>query len=761
MPGARPAWRHAACLASLWLSLASSAQADGYSNALAGKTPSRSAGVRRPEALVDGRAARAGAYWKTKLSCVFADRGSSVEFDLGALHRFSAARLSADANDSYALELSRDGREFALLWEARAVRRGRGMQVRSASALDAEGRYVRVRPSGGDGWLAISELELFTGSGAELPVLRTSTAPELDGRMRDRTLQFGVFLIACLVLAVRGKRALLAAAVAAGLWGCFQLAVGVWNAWPVDARGMALLRGTIAVVGASAIAREAFAPPRWPAQRAVNSAVLGLCALLAPLAFYNLGHPQFYNQHQGRWSFAHYLDLRQYYPTAKYFPELGYARLYEADLAALAESRPDGIDGLEKQELRDLRSFAVVRAGQREREIAAARARFSSERFAEYRRDAGWFRAAMGDAEYLETLLDFGGNATPTWMAIAHVLFSLVPPSASAFEAMALIDLLLLLAAFVAIQRVFGWRTLLVCLLVFGANDFVMYGTNWSGATLRHDWLAYLALGACALRSERWVAAGALLALSAMIRAFPALALAGAALPALWRLSTQLARTRTPPRFAALYASERAILRVALGAGLMVLATGLLSTWLLGLGAWVEWFHKVALLETDPHPASVALRNLIAGSDFDQARILRARWPLHAAAVAFYVGAVVIAARNARPDQAMVLALCLVPVVFYPANYYLHLVFLLPLLANGRPAPESGSESASAHLRDATLWLLVLGLCAAQYFTTLTEDTALHFYLSTALLLATLAALLGVVLWHDRHVRCWLGLARR
>jgi hypothetical protein len=125
--------------------------------------------------------------------------------------------------------MSRDGKEFTLLWEARAVRRGRGMQVRSTSTLAAEGGYVRVRPSGGDGHLAISELELFTGAGAELPVLRTSTAPELDSRMRDRTLLFGAFLIACLLLAVRGRRVLLVAAGAAGLWGCFQVAVGIWS----------------------------------------------------------------------------------------------------------------------------------------------------------------------------------------------------------------------------------------------------------------------------------------------------------------------------------------------------------------------------------------------------------------------------------------------------------------------------------------------------------------------------------------------------
>ena len=63
-------------------------------------------------------------------------------------------------------------------------------------------------------------------------------------------------------------------------------------------------------------------------------------------------------------------------------------------------------------------------------------------------------------------------------------------------------DLVLLLLTFVMIGRCFGLRTALVSMVVFGSNDFIMYGTNWAGSTLRHDWLAYLGLGACAVKSE-------------------------------------------------------------------------------------------------------------------------------------------------------------------------------------------------------------------------------------------------------------------
>ena len=725
-----------------------SAQAQAR-NLLAGKEPLRASGVRRAHVLVDGRTAEPGSHWKTRLACVFDGAGAWVELDLGTVQSIGAARLDGDANDRYLIELSRDGRAFEPLWEAPAVRNRAGMQSRTSKPLNASGRYVRVRPLAGDGMLAVSELELWSGDPSTLPAPRYASAPPLDERMRDRTVLFAVGLLLCLLLPAGASRVLRACALGLGAWACFELARGVWDAWPVDPRGVALLRATIAFLGAAAVARVAFAPPRWPASRGLCLAVLALCASLAPLCFYNLAHPQFYDRERGTWSFAHHADLRQYYPTAKYFAELGYEGIYDADLAALEAERPGALQRLGEQPVRDLHDFRVMRVAERERAVAHTRARFSAERFAAYQRDAQWFRGAMGDAVYLETLLDYGGNATPVWMALAHVLFSAVPPSDLAFTCTALIDPALLLLAFVAIGRVFGLRTMLVSLLVFGANDFVMYGTNWAGATLRHDWLAYLGLGVCALRRERWLLGGALLALSATIRAFPLLALVGAVLPAGWRIVARIRAERRLPALRELLAQERASLHIALGAAATVAVAALFATALLGPGAWGQWLSKVALLDSDPHFASVALRNLIADPD-GQARILRARWPLYLTLIAFYMGTAVLAARNLRPEQAAVLGLCLLPVVFYPSNYYLHLVYLIPLLAS--------EHAGELDRRDAIVWLVALAMCAAQYFTTLTPDLALHFYLSTVVLFATLGALFIVLLGHDPDVRRWAGL---
>ncbi len=72
------------------------------------------------------------------------------------------------------------------------------------------------------------------------------------------------------------------------------------------------------------------------------------------LAFYNLGQPQFYDVGARQPTFAHYLDLRQYYTSAKYFRELGYEGTYEADLLAYTADTGQTLESLEKTPMRDL-----------------------------------------------------------------------------------------------------------------------------------------------------------------------------------------------------------------------------------------------------------------------------------------------------------------------------------------------------------------------------------------------------------------------
>src|SRR5215510_11895190 len=77
----------------------------------------------------------------------------------------------------------------------------------------------------------------------------------------------------------------------------------------------------------------------------------------------------------------------------------------------------------------------------------------------------------------------------------------------------------------------------------------------------------------------------------------------------------------------------------------------------------------------------VSLRSLVAfGTDEAPYRALRARMPIYVGLLILYLGAAFWSARKTRIDQAALLALPLIDVIFNPANYYSHFICLLPVL---------------------------------------------------------------------------------
>jgi hypothetical protein len=717
-------------------------------NLLAKLAPWRSSGVFRAGELTDGRIGVEESQWKADHTAVFFDTGSSVVFDFGREVTIGAALLQADSNDAFDLALSNDGKAFTVLWTAPPVS-GTGLRMRKAGELQGSGRYLRIRPVSGDGRFGVSEVQVFAGVPSPFPPLLPEVrGASLDLRFRSITLTFGLSLIAALLLLRRGAgRISIAFGVLLPLIGGGQFVWAYIDAWPLESREVSLVRGMVAAVGAVAVLRELISSGKLAAERRAVLAVLGVCGVLAFAAFYNLGQPQFYSVVNGRWTYAHHLDLRQYYPTAKYFGELGYRRLYEADVAAYLEDNSTvSAESLRDVQMRDLRTLDMSTIGARAPEIGSARQRFSEPRWQEYKNDARWFRTTMGNQDYLASLQDFGGNATPVWVGIAHLMFSAFAPSDAAFTLTGAFDLALLIAMFVAIFRTFGARPALVSMIVFGANDFIMYGTNWSGATLRHDWLAYIGLGVCALRREKWLLGGALLGLSAMIRAFPALCVAGACLPALLRVVEQVRTTRRPPAWRDVLARERSTVYIVLGAALAVAAAFAFSIAVGPLQAWGDWWHKISQMESDAHPATVALRNLIGGWEH-QRSVLKARAPVYITAIVFYVGMVLWASRRRRPEQTALLGLALVPVLLYPANYYIHFVFLLPLVV-AEAQGDAADQPLIASTR-AAVWVTLLAMCAAQYFTVPVTDLGLHFYMATTLLFAALTVMLVLLVRQD------------
>ncbi|HEV8551404.1 MAG TPA: discoidin domain-containing protein [Polyangiaceae bacterium] len=719
----------------------------GNGDLLFNKAPIHTDVHRRVGALTDGRKGREGDHWKSLATVPFAGRDTFVEYDLGSTQTIHGAWLQGDNNDTYELQISSDGNDWKTLWLAGPDRQP-GLRTRFTSDLNGEGRYVRLHPRSGDGFFGITELQVFSTVPAvfppSVPELRSGT---LDAHFRDAAVLFGLAMFAPLLL-VRGSRpSFIVLAVGLAAAGAVNLARAYFDALPIDPREVSLARGVVGMLAALTVARELFSPRRFPALRPVIFGNLAVTGVLGVVCFYNLAQPQFYSRGNDEWTFSHYLDLRQYYTTAKYFRELGYRGIYEADVATYLEDHPERESAIQNIPMRDLHSLKMSTPAKQQARIDVIKKNFTPERWDALKADERWFREAMGNSHWLEMLCDFGGNATPVWIAITHFLFSVLEPSNFNFTMLGLLDLALLGGMFYAVWRCYGWRTALIVMTVFGANDFIMYGTNWGGATLRHDWLAYLGFGACALRRERWMLGGAMLGLSTMIRVFPALSIVGAALPAFLRVSEEYAQTKTLPPLRALLERERATVRTLLGAAAAILVTFLLSSAILSPASWPDCLHKISQLSADNHPASIALRSLIGGWEDTQASTIRNRLPLFIAASALYVGLVGLAAHRRRIDQAALLGMVLVPVLLYPANYYIHFVFLLPMLATERTPTEDDPKPAERW--DAGVWLVLLFMCAGQYFTTMVSDLGLHFYFETTVLFTSLTLLLGVLGWDD------------
>lgn len=704
-----------------------------------------SEGVENAARLSDGLAPPAGSGWQTNRAATFASTRSFVTYDLGAERNIGSVAIIADNNDEYEVLGSRDGRAFSAIWRAPRVG-APGMRWRTKDELAQTARYVRIRAVAGDRSLSVGELVVSDAKRADVDAVDTVRALEGMLEYRSALLVAATFLLLLVLFHAAAAPLVLNAGLGiVALYGVYMAFVTWLELAPVGMLEVSLTRAVAATLALGVVLRETYSPKGHRPIAAVNVPVLGLAALLAVASFFNLGRPQFYDAKHGEPSVVHNFDMRVYYPVAKYFDELEYDGLYLASTLSYAEEH-GGLDTpeLRRTELRDLRDHRMRRASEIEPEIRAVRSRFSDARWAEFKRDMAYFWETMGPA-YLGSMRDHGGNATPLWLAIAHLMFRSTTASNEVLLWAGALDPLLLLLFGVCAWRAFGVRTALVALVVFGANDFYMFGSNWAGATLRNDWMVYLGLGACALKVGRYGLGGALLAFSAMIRAFPAITLLALGIPILYYVIDVLRAERKLPSWSRLYKDELWFFEAALGASVFVAGAVLFSSLVLGGQAWPLWVQKISSFTASPHVNHIGLLTFTSGSEGNQLEVNLQRLPLHVGLTVLYLALALWAARGRRPHTVALLGILLMPIFMYPANYYIHFVFLLALLVD-EPLLQTGRFEREA---SGKVWILLLGLCAAQYFTVKEQSLDLHFYNAAVLLMATLLGILVVLLPRD------------
>lgn len=575
-----------------------------------------------PSVVTDGRLTTEGTA-PAASAVSLADVRSAVVVDLGAPHPLRALLLQAGAADVYFVETSDDGSTWRVAWrvaplDSAAVLRTRTTVLRRPRSA----RWLRVRPTTARS-AAVSELEAFEAAPRVWPRLDTSAAgshlPLWPTLTRERTAALFQALAALLML----------------------------------------------VVGWSVVARRA---PGGVVEQRVRRGALVTLALASLAAWPNLLNFHYYG-------FVHTWDVFHYYMGAKYLPELGYTRLYACTAAVDAE---DGLD-LRGYPMRDLRDNREVPALRLVEQAPECRARFSAERWSAFRHDTRFFRAAMAHDGWIGARSDHGFNGTPAWAVAGGLLARLGPASWHLLGFLALLDLLLMLLAFLLIGRTFGLEAACIAAGYWGLNSLSQWG--WTGGGfLRCGWLLWLVVGIAALRTRRPALAGFALAYATLLRVYPVFAIAGLGLKAVvgavsGRSVEPLWRHR---RFAAGAAAATALLLAS-----SILLTGRAGIWsefaensakhlatetvnFVGLEVLLTYEHDTRIeLMTDPlqldrHVAwKEQLAQLAQGTR-------RARW---AAGVAF--GLLLALAVRGRPDWvAAVLGLGLMPMLLKPSGYY-------------------------------------------------------------------------------------------
>jgi hypothetical protein len=590
-------------------------------NLALGRPVSAPAGFGDPRSVTDGRLLPEATAPAAEHSVPLPDVRASVAVDLGSLQPVGALLLQADAADVYFVELSADANAWYVAWRVEPVAGASGLWTRHTGVRPVGARFVRARATTARS-AAVSELQVFAAEPAAWP------AVDLTGREAHRPLWPGL---------TRERLNTLFGALA----GVF-LAVAAWSA--------ATLR------------LPAQAAPRRGARR----------ALLALAAASLLAWPNFLNFHY--YGFVHTWEFFHYFMGAKYLPELGYSCLYTAAAAADAE---DGID-LTGRLVRDLRDNRLVPTETDLQRAPACRERFSPERWADFQRDARFFRAAMGTESWFGVRQDHGFNGTPAWAVVGGMLARAGPASRPLLVAIAAVDILLVLATFAIMGRAFGLEAACIAAGFWGVNTLAPFG--WTGgAFLRYDWLFWLVGGLAALRAGRPAAAGFALGYSTLLRVFPAAAVAGVLLKA--AVEAASARSLRPlARHARLAAGVAAAAIVFAGGAALVAGPGIwgefaansvkhratASSNLIGIEAALSYEHDGRLeLMTDPLllDRHAAWKERVAAAE---TRTRPSRW----LAAALFVLLLAVATRGAPDWAAAVLGLGLVPMVFVLSSYY-------------------------------------------------------------------------------------------
>lgn len=310
-------------------------------------------------------------------------------------------------------------------------------------------------------------------------------------------------------------------------------------------------------------------------------------------------------------TWVHEHDAFHYFVGARYFPELGYTGIYDCALAADLDGASDEARAaLARVRIRNLETNTLEWSEAAFARAEACRARFEPERWRAFAADVGWFRARLPADDWHRVRMDHGFNGSPVWLLAGSALAEAAGGAERGFHWASRVDWALLFVMWAGIVLAFGWRTACVAAVFWGTNGFA--GFVWTGGSLlRQDWLVALVLGIACLRRGLPGTAGALLAVTTLLRVFP-----GFAAAALVAKAIQDAGRRGSWRPA------RAHARFAAGALLAVLLLAPLAAVRAGPDAWGGFLRNSRKHLATPLLNHMGMRPVLTFDSSTRARVL-------------------------------------------------------------------------------------------------------------------------------------------
>ncbi len=440
-------------------------------NLLAGKLPVAWQEIARDRALLtDETVANEGAVWDASLAALFETGASTVTWDLGEVVRVRLLAIQADANDTYNIWGSLDGKDYKVMGQIDPVT-GHGLRMRTLDVGGMAARFLRVGEGKGDGSYSVSEVAAYCQTPTPFPpqfkVLDApaATAPKsyLDYWNTDTSARWEMIL------------AILAA-------------ILLWWERRLTGLGMAAFKLRLRRI------------------------LLGTMGVLAFLSFFNFGFWHFPG-------FVHGWDTFHYYIGSKYFKEMHYERLYEC--VATADSEEPGLRRrVELRKITNLRTNVVEKTDDILAHPERCKQHFTDARWESFKNDLRYFRTLEGPRRWDDAQCDHGFNGTPVWAILGSALANLAPASRLDVLVLDAIDVAMIVAMALLMWWAFGWRTVSVAFLVLATN----FPSRWDwigGSFLRFDWLFWMGVGVCLMKKDWPFWAGVALAYAALLRIFP------------------------------------------------------------------------------------------------------------------------------------------------------------------------------------------------------------------------------------------------